>query len=253
MTNMINALIIDDEQHCIDHLAGSIDAHCRSSVHLTGSFRNTEEGRRAILERKPDLVFLDIQIGDETGFDLLNRLPSIYFDVIFVTAYDKYAIQAFKFSAIDYLMKPVDPEDLRQAIARLEQKRSKEETARRYETLFFNLKNIPGLSKRITVPTVKGLVFLPVSDIVRCESHINYTTLFLKDGRKLTVAKTLKEFEELLSEYNFYRVHNSHLINLACIKSYNKGKGGSVCMTDNSEIEVSTRRKEDLLKRLAEL
>jgi two-component system LytT family response regulator len=250
---MINAIIIDDEQHCIDHLLGLVEDHCRSTVRVAGAFRTVADGRRAIGQWQPDLVFLDIQIGDETGFDLLNGLQAIHFDVIFVTAFEKYAIQAFKFSAIDYLMKPVDPEDLRQALARLEQKRSKEETARKFETLFFNLKNIPGLSKRITVPTVKGLVFLPVSDIVRCESHINYTTLFLKDGRRLTVAKTLKEFEELLTEYNFYRVHNSHLINLACIKSYNKGKGGSVCMTDNSEIEVSTRRKEDLLKRLAQL
>ncbi|MDP4218495.1 MAG: LytTR family DNA-binding domain-containing protein [Bacteroidota bacterium] len=250
---MINAIIIDDEQHCIDHLARSLDAQCRSSIHLAGSFHTTEEGRRAILDLKPDLVFLDIQIGEETGFDLLGRLPSIHFDIIFVTAYEKYAIQAFKFSAIDYLLKPIDPDDLQQAVIRLQQKRSKEELAQKFDTLFHNLKNVPGLSKRITVPTVKGLVFLPVSDIVRCESHINYTTLFLKDGRRLTVAKTLKEFEELLTEYDFYRVHNSHLINLACIKSYNKGKGGSVCMTDNSEIEVSTRRKEDLLKRLAGL
>jgi len=119
--------------------------------------------------------------------------------------------------------------------------------------LFYNLRNGPGLPKRISIPTVKGLEFLPVQEIIRCESHINYTSIFLTNGHKLTVARTLKEFEELLSEHNFYRVHNSHLINLACIKSYNKGKGGSVSMTDNTEIEVSTRRKDDLLKKLAEL
>jgi two-component system LytT family response regulator len=207
----------------------------------------------AIVRLQPDLVFLDIQLQENTGFDLLHRLPDITFDIIFVTAYEKYAVQAFKFSAIDYLLKPVDPDDLQQAVSRLQQRRSKEEVARKFETLFHNLKNIPGLSKRISIPTVNGLVFLPVSDIVRCESHINYTTIFLRDGQKLTVAKTLKEFEELLSEYNFYRVHNSHLINLACIKRYNKGKGGFVSMSDNTEIEVSTRRKEDLLKRLEEL
>jgi len=250
---MIDAIIIDDESHCIDHLTGLVAAWCGSMVRIAGSARTIEDGWRSIVQLQPQLVFLDIQVKDETGFDLLDRFPVMDFDIIFVTAYEKYAIQAFKFSAIDYLLKPVDPDDLRQAVARLQQKRSKEETAKKFETLFYNLKNGPGLPRRISIPTVKGLEFLPVHEIIRCESHINYTSIFLSSGHKLTVAKTLKEFEELLSEHNFYRVHNSHLINLACIKSYNRGKGGSVSMTDNTEIEVSTRRKDDLLKRLAEL
>lgn len=250
---MIDAVIIDDESHCIDHLTGLVATYCGSMVRLTGSAGTIEDGWRSILQLQPQLVFLDIQIGEETGFELLERFPVIDFDIIFVTAYEKYAIQAFKFSAIDYLLKPVDPDDLRQAVARLQQKRSKEELAKKFETLFYNLKNGQGLPRRISIPTVKGLEFLPVQEIIRCESHINYTSIFLTNGHKLTVARTLKEFEELLSEHNFYRVHNSHLINLACIKSYNKGKGGSVSMTDNTEIEVSTRRKDDLLKRLAEL
>jgi two-component system LytT family response regulator len=250
---MIDTIIIDDETHCIDHLAGLLTTWCGSMIRLAGSARTEEDGWRTILDRRPQLVFLDIQLQDETSFDLLNRFPVVDFDIIFVTAYEKYAIRAFKFSAIDYLLKPVDPDDLRRAVARLQQKRSKEETAKRVETLFYNLKNGPGLPRRISVPTVKGLEFLPVQDIVRCESHINYTSIFLTNGQKLTVARTLKEFEELLEEHHFYRVHNSHLINLAWIKSYHKGKGGSVCMTDNTEIEVSIRRKDELLKRLAEL
>lgn len=250
---MIDTIIIDDETHCIDHLAGLLTTWCGSMIRLTGSARTVDDAWRAILDRRPQLVFLDIQLQDETSFELLNRFPVIDFDIIFVTAYEKYAIRAFKFSAIDYLLKPVGPDDLRQAVARLQQKRSKEETAKRFETLFYNLKNGAALPRRITVPTVKGLEFLPVHDIVRCESHINYTSIFLANGQKLTVARTLKEFEEMLEEHNFYRVHNSHLINLAWIKSYHKGKGGSVCMTDNTEIEVSTRRKDELLKRLAEL
>ena len=250
---MINAIIIDDEKHCIDHLEGLIHNYCQSTIRVLGSFQTVEDGLQAITRLQPDLVFLDIHVGDVNGFDLLSRLPAIPFDIIFVTAYEKYAIQAFKFSAIDYLLKPADPDDLLQAVGRLQQKKLKEESTQKLETLFYNLKNIPGLSKRITVPTVKGLVFLPVNDILRCESHINYTSIFLKDGQKLTVARTLKEFEELLSDYNFYRVHNSHLINLACIKSYHKGKGGSVSMADNTEIEVSTRRKDELLKKLEAL
>lgn len=250
---MIDTIIIDDETHCIGHLAGLLTTWCGSMIRLAGSARTVEDGWRAILDRRPQLVFLDIQLQDETSFELLNRFPVIDFDIIFVTAYEKYAIRAFKFSAIDYLLKPVAPDDLRQAVARLQQKRSKEESAKRFETLFFNLKNGPALPRRLSVPTVKGLEFLPVQDIIRCESHINYTSIFLTNGQKLTVARTLKEFEELLEEHNFYRVHNSHLINLAWIKSYHKGKGGSVLMTDNTEIEVSTRRKDELLKRLAEL
>jgi two-component system LytT family response regulator len=250
---MVDTIIIDDETHCIDHLSGLLSECCGPMIRLAGSARTVEEGWRKILELRPQLVFLDIQLQDKTSFELLDRFPVIDFEIIFVTAYEKYAIRAFKFSAIDYLLKPVDPDDLRQAVARLQQRRSKEEISKRFETLAYNLRNGHVLPKRITVPTMKGLEFLPVQEIVRCESHINYTSIFLTNGQKLTVARTLKEFEELLEEHNFFRVHNSHLINLAWIKSYNKGKGGSVSMTDNTEIEVSTRRKEELLKRLAEL
>ncbi|HWB93387.1 MAG TPA: LytTR family DNA-binding domain-containing protein [Puia sp.] len=249
---MIDAIIIDDEAHCIRHLTDLLTSNCSSVIRLHGAFRSLEESRAAISRLRPDLVFLDIQLGQESGFDLLKRLPVVHFDVIFVTAFDKYAVQAFKFSAVDYLLKPVDPDDLRQAVAKLEQKRSREEIAQKFETLFHNLRNTPGLPKRICVPTVRGLLYVPINEIIRCESHINYTSLFLTNGQKLTVAKTLKEFEELLTEHHFFRVHNSHLINLACIRSYNKGKGGSVSMMDNTEIEVSTRRKDELLKRLAE-
>jgi two-component system LytT family response regulator len=173
--------------------------------------------------------------------------------VIFTTAHEKYAVQAFKFSAVDYLLKPVDADDLKQAINKLQQKISKEEVSKKFDVLFYNLKNIQSTSKRITVPTIKGFEFLQVHDIVRCQSDINYTIIFLKGKQKITVAKTLKEFEELLIDHNFFRVHNSHLINLSYIKSYNKGKGGTVTMTDSSEVEVSTRRKDGFLKRLEEL
>src|SRR5215472_11990720 len=212
---MIDAIIIDDETPCIQHLTGLLRKDCSSMIRLKGACRTLDEGWESISRLQPDLVFLDIQLGEESGFDLLKRLPVVHFDVIFVTAFDKYAVQAFKFSAIDYLLKPVDPDDLRQAVARLQQKRSKEETAKRFETLLDNLRNGTGLPRRISVPTVKGMEFLPVQEIVRCESHVNYTTIFLVNGQKLTVARTLKEFEELLEEYHFFRIHNSHLINLA--------------------------------------
>ncbi len=250
---MIRTIIVDDEQHCIDRLGGLLAQHFSDSVHLMGTFKTVEEGLTAIKKLQPDLVFLDVQIHDKTGFELLKLLPEINFAVIFTTAHDKYAVQAFKFSAVDYLLKPIDPDDLLQSIEKLKQKIEKDDISKKMEVLFHNLKNTPGTSKRISIPTVNGFVFVQVSDIIRCQSEINYTTVFLKDKQKITVAKTLKEFEDMLSIYQFFRVHNSHLINLGFIKSYNKGKGGAVTMMDNTEIEISTRRKDEFLKKLGQM
>lgn len=246
---MIRSIIIDDELHCINRLSGLLEEHCKQNIHLMDSFQSVDEGVAGIKKLQPDLVFLDVQIHDKTGFDLLKQLDEINFEIIFTTAFEKYAVQAFKFSAIDYLLKPVDGDDLKQAVEKLNQKTSKTESSGKLQVLFNNLQ---GLSKRICVPVINGLVFLQVSDIIRCESDVNYTTIFLKDKQKLMVAKTLKEFEEMLTDYNFFRVHNSHLINLSYIKNYVKGKGGYVVLTDGSEIEVSSRRKEPFLKKLAE-
>ncbi len=250
---MIKAIIIDDEQHCIDRLMMLLSRNSGNMVELLASVQSVEEGLTAIKTYKPQLVFLDIEIGNKTGFDLLKQLPEINFEVIFTTAYDKYAVQAFKFSALDYLLKPIDTDELQAALKKLNDKVSQKDIAGKFDALFHNLKNIQSASKKICVPVLSGLVFIQTDDIIRCESNVNYTTLFLKDKQKLLVAKTLKEFEEMLTEYNFYRVHNSHLLNLAYIKMYNKGKGGTVTMNDGSEIEVSTRRKDDFLKRLTAL
>lgn len=250
---MIKAIIIDDEQHCIDRLKGLIENTYAGAINVMGTYSSVNDGVQAINELQPGLLFLDVQIHEQTGFDLLKKVTNINFEIIFTTAYEKYALQAIKFSAIDYLLKPVDAEDLKLAVEKLNKKIAGNEMAGKIDVLFHNLKNIQGATKRISVPTINGFSFLHVSDIIRCQSDINYTTIYLKDKQKITVAKTLKEFEELLTEYNFFRVHNSHLINLAYLKSYNKGKGGSVSMTDNSEIEVSTRRKDEFLKKLSEL
>lgn len=249
---MIRTLIIDDEQHCIDRVTHLLEAH-KDRVHLMDALHSVEEGVTAIKKFKPDLIFLDVQINDKTGFDLLKQIDTHDFEVIFTTAHDKYAVQAFKFSAIDYLLKPVDADDLQQALEKVSKKVAEKANNDRLDVLLHNLKNTQGSTKKISIPTVTGFVFVQVTDILRCQSEINYTTIFLKDKQKMTVAKTLKEFEELLSDYNFFRVHNSHLINLAYIKSYNKGKGGIVTMMDQTDIEVSTRRKDDLMKKLSEI
>jgi two-component system, LytTR family, response regulator len=245
---MIQAIIIDDEQHCIHRLTELLAKHHAHEIELMATFSTVEEGLKAMELLKPRLLFLDVQIHDKTGFDLLKKLGRADFDVIFTTAYEKFAVQAFKFSALDYLLKPVDADDLAAALAKFREKVTKNETAARLDILFHNLKAIQGGTKKICVPVAAGFTFLEVAEIVRCESEINYTTIYLRDKKKLMVAKTLKEFEEMLSEYNFFRVHNSHLINLAYIKSYNRGKGGFVTLADNSHVEVSTRRKDDFMK-----
>lgn len=251
--NRIKAIIIDDEGHASDRLSDLVIKYCSNSISLLGSFNSVKKGIHAIKTLKPHLIFLDVQIHDETGFDLLQQLPDINFEVIFVTAYEKYAVEAFKFSAIDYLLKPVDVQDLLQAVEKTQRKKPVSESIiDKFQTLLENVEQLKQYTppKKIIVPTMSGFELFPVIDILRCESDVNYTKIYIQGGQKLVVAKTLKEFEEMLAEYDFFRVHNSHLINLAYVKSYNKGKGGSVFLHDGTEIEVSTRRKDAFLKKI---
>jgi two-component system LytT family response regulator len=250
---MINAIIIDESQDCINRLSSLLTAHFEDSVTLVGASLTAADGLDAIQKLRPDLLFLNIDSRDKTGFDLLEQIDEINFEIIFMSREEKHAIKAFRLRAIDYLLKPIHPGDLKQAIDTLREKMAKDEAFQKLDTLVQGLKTIHGQSKRICVPVISGLVFLQVNDIVRCHSDINYTNIYLKDRQKLTVAKTLKEFEEKLGDYNFYRLHNSHLVNLSYIKSYNKGNGGYVTMIDNSQIKVSTRRKEEFLKKLTNI
>jgi two-component system LytT family response regulator len=250
---MIRAIIVDDEQHCSNRLNDLINRYCKNTVQITGVFDSVETALTGINELKPELVFLDVQLHELTGFDLLEQIPSINFEVIFTTAYDNYAIKAFKFSAVDYLLKPVDPDDLLTAIDKLQKVLQQHDLSEKFNALFHNLKSGHGVSKKITVPTSKGLMFLPVNDIIRCEADVNYTTIYLKDKQQLMVAKTLKEFDDMLADHQFFRIHNSHLINLDYIKSYHKGKGGYVTLADNTSLEVSTRRKDLFLKKIEEM
>jgi two-component system LytT family response regulator len=250
---MIRSIIVDDEQHCTNRLADLLNKYCKNTVQVVGTFDSVEKALIGINELKPELVFLDVQLHELTGFELLEQIPQIDFEVIFTTAYDNYAIKAFKFSAVDYLLKPVDPDDLLQAIDKLQKVLQQHDLSDKFNTLFHNLKSGNGVSKKITVPTSKGLMFLPINDIIRCESDVNYTTIFMKDKKQLMVAKTLKEFDDMLADHQFFRIHNSHLINLDYIKSYHKGKGGYVTLSDNTSLEVSTRRKDLFLKKIEEM
>lgn len=248
---MLKAIIIDDEQHCIDRLKTLLTLH-KDSVYLMNSFQTVEEALQGIEMLKPDLLFLDVQIGEKTGFDLLKAIPNPAFHVIFTTAFDKYAVQAFKFSAVDYLLKPVDADDLATALQKAEAKPLTGESNKQLSSVIENA-NPRNPHKKIIIPTTTELLLVPVAGIVYCHSDVNYTTLHLTGGQKIMVAKTLKEYEELLTDYGFFRIHNSYLINLTFIKSYNKGKGGSVVLTNGAELEVSTRRKDHFLAALNRL
>ena len=247
----MKAIIVDDEQHCIDRLINLLQHHHAGIVQTVGVAASVKEGLRLIKEQQPDLVFLDIQINDRTGFDLLRECGAINFKVIFTTAYDRFAIQAIKFSAIGYLLKPIDEDDLAEALDKLKQV-STEQTRQMAGVIENNLHQ-QVKKKRLTIPTGNELLFLNIEEIIRCHSDVNYTTIYKSDKQKIVVAKTLKEFEELLSDHDFFRIHNSDLINLDYIKSYNKGKGGSVILQDGTELEVSTRRKDEFLKKMTEL
>ncbi|HRH66097.1 MAG TPA: LytTR family DNA-binding domain-containing protein [Bacteroidia bacterium] len=250
---MIPTLLIDDEQHCIDRLMMLLNTNYRDTIRVMEQCNSVEQGIAAIRKYRPELVFLDIQIHDQTGFDLLQATRDFKYEVIFTTAHDGFAVKAFKFSAVDYLLKPVDPDDLAGAIEKVKSKQETREQSQKLDSLFFNLKNLQAPAKKICIPVSNGKEIIAVSDIVRCQSDVNYTYLFLKDKTKLTVTKTLKEFDELLSDYNFFRVHNSHLVNLSYVKGYSAGKGGMVTLTDGTSIDVSTRRKDEFLKRLEEM
>ncbi|WP_372754394.1 LytR/AlgR family response regulator transcription factor [Mariniflexile sp.] len=242
---MIKAIIIDDEQHCINAI--KLLAKSVNNLEIINAYTSVDEAVEAIEWHQPDLVFLDVQIHDKTGFDFLKMMKSITFEVIFTTAHEEFAVQAFKFSAIDYLLKPIEEEDFMLAIAKSQEKLAIKDFSKKVNTLLNNISKQDG-SKKITIPTADGLEFLEVSNIIRCEADINYTTIFTTDRKKILVSKTLKSFESLLSNCNFFRIHNSHLINLDFVKKYTKGKGGYVTLSDNTVIEVSSRKKEAFLK-----
>ncbi|PVW12844.1 LytR/AlgR family response regulator transcription factor [Marixanthomonas spongiae] len=244
---MVKVMVIDDEQHCIDHVVELLASYKEEYV-LVATAKTVADALKIAKEQRPDLVFLDVQIGPNTGFDFLEQVGPASFDVIFTTAYDRYALKAIKFSALDYLLKPIGTKEFATALERFKT-HTTQHMAQRIAVLLQNMEHQNAL-KKITVPTSEGYEFLEVDQILRCEADKNYTHIHLKNGKKITVSKTLKTFEELLATEQFFRVHNSHLINLNEVKKYVKGKGGYVIMTNNHSIEVSTRRKEQFLEHL---
>ncbi len=246
---MIKAIIIDDVQQAIDTLKEDLSTYC-SDVELVGEAEGVVSGAKLIKKVQPELVFLDIQMQDGSGFDLLEILPEINFKVIFTTASDAFAIKAFRFSAIDYLLKPVDPDELVEAIQKYH-----EGTKGQQESVDLLLDTVKDRTrpKKLALHTLEKIHITEIKDIVRCESSGNYTTFYFLDGQKLLVTKTLKDFDKLLEEHQFIRVHQSHLVNLQLIKEYIKTEGGYIVMQDGAEVPVSVRKKPIVIKLLDQL
>ncbi len=240
--------IVDDEQHCIDHLVALLRPY-GSEVDLScfGSAEKAIVGLNAV---RPDIVFLDVQLHTKTGFDVLSSIAKRDFSLIFTTAYETYAIEAFKFSAIDYLLKPVDKDDFEMAMQKAINKVEQSQLHDRIKVLLSHI-SVEETPKRISVPHKEGYVFLMIEDIVRCQADVNYTHIFTTDGKKYTASKTLKHFEKLLEGQHFFRTHNSHLINLHYVTSYHKD--GYAILSDGHKLEVSTRRKEAFIKECSKL
>ncbi len=245
---MLRTIAVDDEKHCIERITMLLKKYCPDTVRLEGVYQNIQQAAAAIEQVKPDLLILDVHIGEQTGFDLLEQFTNPPFDVIFTTAHDTYAVKAFRMSAVDYLLKPVESAELVMAVQKAGEKRELKGTKERLDSLVYNLGNKQNGTKRICIPTVGQLHFFYSSEILRFESVGNYTQIFLKEKQKILVAKTLKEFDDMLGGAGFFRIHKSHLINMDAIKSFNRGKGGEVIMQDGAVLEVSIRKKDDFLK-----
>lgn len=241
-------VIIEDEADAMERLSLLIEKRHGHSLIQIGAARTFDSARELLEQEKPDLVFLDIQLGAATAFELLKVLPVHDFHIIFTTAHQEYALHAIKLSALDYLLKPIHTQELDLAIQKHLQSRTQVQNLQKLEVLLGHFEKEK--SKKITVPTLNGYEFIEISDIIRCQSDGNYTHIYLKSNHKLTVARTLKEFEQLLVPHNFFRIHNSHLVNLEEVVRFNKGKGGIIELKDRTELEVSVRRKEELLKAL---
>lgn len=247
----LKAIIIDDEKSARETLAGLLSIYCEE-VKIIGEAASISSGIDIIQKNNADLIFLDIKMSGGTGFDILEKLPQIDFEVIFTTAYDRYALKAIKFSALDYLLKPINPDELTAAIEKVKK--------RKHEHSDIYMQNVRGLNEqfknpgnklhRITLSTSNGLMIVELKDIIRCEGYKNYTTFYLSNQLKIVVSKTLKEYENLLDPDDFMRVFQSHLINLNYVKRYIKGLKGRVEMADGSVLPISREKKGKLLEKL---
>ncbi len=246
---MITAILVDDDKNLREGTKKMLERFA-PNIDIIGEADSVATGIEIIDRLKPEVVFLDIQLNDGTGFDILEQLTkkngAIKSNIVFITAYEQYAIKAFRFSALDFLLKPVDPEELQKVIEKIEAVLEKTNDYAHIDLLLENIRKKVDNFKRIALSTSDGIHLFNISDIIRCESEDNYTRFYIKNSKTVLISKTLKEYEELLTEHGFERIHQSHLINLKYMKSYIKSDGGYVIMEDNSHLPISQRKKERL-------
>lgn len=249
----MNCILIDDEADCLELLALLIQKYC-PELSVIGQYDHPRRAIDAIWEQHPELVFLDVDMPEINGFGVLDACRELPFQVIFTTAYQEYAVKAFKYSATDYLLKPVDRNELREAVQKARQKQSAQQLAEQREILFNYLHPTRPVKEKIALPSNEGLFFLPVADIIYCEADGNYTAIFI-EGRspKMVFVKPLKEIEEMLQGGDFFRVHHSYLVNLKKVRQYIKGEGGQLKMSNNAELPVARAKKQELLQRFSGL
>lgn len=244
---MIKAVLIDDEPHCLGTLAILLKEYC-PDVQIEDQCRSAVSGLQAIEKSKPDLVFLDIEMPAMNGFEMLEIFSEISFAIIFTTSYDQYAIKAIRFSALDYLLKPINPIELVRALKKVQEQRHLP-FVEQFQMLLKQIQTKEPQFTKIAVPTVEGFELIPADQVTRCEADDNYTHLFLKNKSKIKACRTLKEMEAQLHDFTFFiRVHHSFLVNLNEVTRYVRGEGGYLVMSDGSTVNVSRSRKDALLK-----
>lgn len=241
----IRCVLIDDEINNLENLQYLLQQYC-TGLEIVGKASSADEGMQLIKAKKPDLVLLDIQMPGKSGFDLLKSFDTVSFEVIFITAHDQYGIQAIKFSALDYLLKPVDVEELKQAIDKAKQRISLKQQNNNINNLIAYLQKPQQESPRIALPTLSQTHYVKVNEILHCEASDNYTQFFLENGEKILVSRTLKEYAELLKPYSFQRTHQSHLVNMHYVKSFLKEDGGFLLLQNNTKIPISRQHLDSI-------
>jgi len=246
---MIRTVLVDDETDSIRVLQKLLEKYC-PQVAVVGTAEGVETALAVIQGTRPDLLFLDIEMMQGNAFDLLNQLRPLTFQVIFVTAFDNYAIRAFKYSAVDYLLKPVDIDELVSAVDRVSERSQQKNIIDQMQVFLDNMGTFNLATQKMAVPTVDGLIFINLKEVVRLEAKSSYTQILMENGEVVTATRTIKDYEDILPEGLFCRIHNSHIINLQKIEKYHKGRGGYVTLEDGSTIEVAIRRRQEFMRRL---